>query len=160
MPGQIKREIDAIIAQRSKGSATLALCIKTKLILKGLDPDRYTRRQRRDDPFLLAKVRELAGSLESGCLMETRERHAATEAGVTKTTPRNNGSGMKIPAGSGTSPESVLEVIPCASADPSVVVFFCSAQHSLDKLSRSFHAAFPRSGHVRRWHHGGEIVSG
>jgi len=65
MPGQIKREIDAIIAQRSKGSSTLALCIKTKLILKGLDPDRYSETTP-DDPFLLAKVRELAESLKVG----------------------------------------------------------------------------------------------
>ena len=51
---------------------------------------------------------------------------------------------MKIVIGSGTSSESVLEDLR-ASTDPSVVVFFCSAQHSIEKLSRSFHAAFPRA---------------
>ena len=62
MPGQTKRLLDAIIAQRSQGNETIALALKTKLILKGLNPDRFTAATE-DDPAVLAKVRAIAQSL-------------------------------------------------------------------------------------------------
>lgn len=42
MAGEIKRMIDTIIEQRAKGSKILAGVVKTKLILKGIDPKNYT----------------------------------------------------------------------------------------------------------------------
>jgi hypothetical protein len=60
--GQTKRLLDAIIAQRSQGNETIALAMKTKLILKGLNPDRFTATTA-DDPAVLAKVRAIAQSL-------------------------------------------------------------------------------------------------
>ena len=62
MPGQTKRLLDAIIAQRSQGNQTIALATKTKLILKGLNPDRFTATTE-DDPAVLAKARAIAQSL-------------------------------------------------------------------------------------------------
>ena len=62
MTGQTKRLLDAIIAQRSQGNETIALAMKTKLILKGLNPDRFTATTA-DDPAVLAKVRAIAQSL-------------------------------------------------------------------------------------------------
>jgi len=60
--GQTKRLLDAIIAQRSQGNVTIALALKTKLILKGLNPDRFTATSE-DDPVVMAKAREIAASL-------------------------------------------------------------------------------------------------
>lgn len=42
MAGEIKRMIDTIIEQRAKGSKILEGVVKTKLILKGVDPKNYT----------------------------------------------------------------------------------------------------------------------
>ncbi|MGV8118455.1 MAG: hypothetical protein AB2L14_01705 [Candidatus Xenobiia bacterium LiM19] len=41
MAGQIKKIIDTIISTRGKGDPTLISMIKTKLILKGIHPDKY-----------------------------------------------------------------------------------------------------------------------
>jgi len=62
MPGQIKRMIDTILEQRAKGSSTLLLTTKTKLILKGLNPDQFTSASP-DDETLIAKVRTIAAEL-------------------------------------------------------------------------------------------------
>jgi hypothetical protein len=59
MQGQTKRLLDAIIAQRSQGNETIALAMKTKLILKGLNPDRFSPTTE-DDPVVLMKVRDIA----------------------------------------------------------------------------------------------------
>jgi hypothetical protein len=59
MPGQIKRAIDSILEQRARGNPTLLLTTKTKLILKGLDPDRFDCTSS-DDENVLAQIRSVA----------------------------------------------------------------------------------------------------
>jgi hypothetical protein len=41
MAGKIRKMIDTIIAQRSHGDPTIAQTTQIKLIMKGVDPDRY-----------------------------------------------------------------------------------------------------------------------
>jgi len=43
MAGKIKELIDIIIAQRGKGDQKLISMLKTKLILKGIHPDKYNQ---------------------------------------------------------------------------------------------------------------------
>jgi hypothetical protein len=62
MPGQISVMINKIIEQRSKGNATLASTTKTKLLLKGIDPGKFTSGSP-DDPAVIAKLRTLADEL-------------------------------------------------------------------------------------------------
>jgi hypothetical protein len=62
MAGQIKRMIDSILQQRSKGNSTLLLTTKTKLILKGINPERFTATSP-DDEDVMARVRALAAEL-------------------------------------------------------------------------------------------------
>jgi len=62
MAGQIKHMLDAIVAQRSKGNSTLAMTTKTKLILKGINPDRFDGTSP-DDPAVIARVRAIAAEL-------------------------------------------------------------------------------------------------
>lgn len=62
MAGQVKAMIDQIVEQRSKGNAVLAMTTKTKLILKGFDPDKYDASSP-DDPALIARLRGLAAEL-------------------------------------------------------------------------------------------------
>ena len=59
MAGQIRHMLDAIIEQRAKGSPTVALTTKTKLVLKGINPDRFSDASD-DDPAIMAKVRAIA----------------------------------------------------------------------------------------------------
>jgi hypothetical protein len=62
MAGQIKQMLDAIIAQRSKGNAILAMTTRTKIVLKGVDPDRYGGSSP-DDPVAIARVKQIASEL-------------------------------------------------------------------------------------------------
>jgi len=62
MPRQIKPMIDTIIAQRSKGNPTIELTTKTKMILKGINPDRYTSTSE-DDPVVIGKLKKIAAEL-------------------------------------------------------------------------------------------------
>lgn len=59
MPGQIKVMIDRIIAERAKGNATLISTTKTKLLLKGIDPDKFGSGSL-DDPVIMGKLQTLA----------------------------------------------------------------------------------------------------
>ncbi len=54
--------IDSILDQRAKGNPTLRTTTKTKLILKGVDPDRYTAASP-DDDAVIAKLRSIAADL-------------------------------------------------------------------------------------------------
>ncbi len=51
--------IDEIIRARSKGNTTIATVTRTKLILKGIQPDRFTSLSE-DDPAIVAKLRTIA----------------------------------------------------------------------------------------------------
>ncbi len=59
MPGKIKGMIDRIIAERAKGNTTLINTTRTKLVLKGIDPDKFNA-QSADDPALMDKLQLLA----------------------------------------------------------------------------------------------------
>jgi len=59
MAGQVKQMIDSILDQRAKGNSTVVMTTTTKLILKGVDPSRYTAASA-DDAAVIAKVRAIA----------------------------------------------------------------------------------------------------
>jgi len=62
MPGQIKTMIDKIITVRAHGNPTLIITTKTKLMLKGIDPDKFGAGSE-DDPGIIDKLRRLAQEL-------------------------------------------------------------------------------------------------
>ena len=62
MAGQVRAMIDQIIAKRSNGNPVLASTTQTKLILKGIDPNKYDASSP-DDPQVIARLRELAAEL-------------------------------------------------------------------------------------------------
>ena len=59
MVGKIKAMLDDIIEQRSKGNPVLTITTKSKLLLKGIDYEKYTP-QSSDDPVIVAKVKQCA----------------------------------------------------------------------------------------------------
>lgn len=62
MPGKVKRMIDSIIEQRSRGDPILLKTTKTKLMLKGINPDKFTLKSE-DDPRILEKLNKLMKEL-------------------------------------------------------------------------------------------------
>jgi hypothetical protein len=57
--GKIKKIIDRIIADRAKGSELIRNTTRTKLILKGINPDKFTDASE-DSPDTLAKLQQIA----------------------------------------------------------------------------------------------------
>ena len=62
MAGKIKHLIDTIIERKSNGSDLIKLTLKTKFVIKGVDPDHYSEISP-DDPEILEKLKELAQEL-------------------------------------------------------------------------------------------------
>lgn len=62
MAGKTKKLIDAIIQQRSNGDPLIAEMTKTKMIMKGIDPNKYTS-STPDDPSVIEKLEKLAKEL-------------------------------------------------------------------------------------------------
>lgn len=54
--------IDTIITKRSNGSPTIASTTKTKIMLKGINPDRYTFASP-DDEAVIARLRSIASEM-------------------------------------------------------------------------------------------------
>ena len=62
MAGQIKKMLDQIISKRSNGNALVISTTKTKLVLKGLNPDQFTANSE-DNADIIKKVREVAAEM-------------------------------------------------------------------------------------------------
>ena len=60
--GRTKLLIDSIITQRSGGDPMLAKMLKTKFMLKGINPDAYSL-DTPDDPSIVRRLTDLAGKL-------------------------------------------------------------------------------------------------
>jgi hypothetical protein len=63
MAGKIKQMIDTIINQRTKDNPMLAGVIKSKLMLKGIDPGKFTATSD-DDPAIIAKLEAVLKELK------------------------------------------------------------------------------------------------
>jgi hypothetical protein len=59
MASKAKRQIEQIIAGVSKGNPTLKSVTITRLILRGLNPDKFTDSSV-DDPVILEKIKKFA----------------------------------------------------------------------------------------------------
>ncbi len=63
MAGRIKQLIDHIISQRAQNNPMLERVIKTKLILKGINPSKYTP-ESNDDPAIIEKLEKMMNDLK------------------------------------------------------------------------------------------------
>lgn len=62
MAGKIKSICDTIIQKRSAGSPVIEKLTKTKLVIKGVNPDNYTASSP-DDPEVINKLSQIAKEL-------------------------------------------------------------------------------------------------
>ncbi|MBD3330218.1 hypothetical protein GF354_01660 [Candidatus Peregrinibacteria bacterium] len=58
MAGKIHKLINSIVESRSDGNNAIANCIRTKLILKGIDPFKYDENSE-DDEEIIAQLKDL-----------------------------------------------------------------------------------------------------
>ncbi len=63
MAGKIKKMIDSIIEQRAQDNPMLVRVIKTKLMLKGIDPAKFTVTSD-DDPAIIEKLEAVMKELK------------------------------------------------------------------------------------------------
>ncbi len=59
MAGQIRKTIDRIISEKSRGNSVIASSIRTKMILKGISVDKFNMNSP-DDPEILKKLQLVA----------------------------------------------------------------------------------------------------
>jgi hypothetical protein len=59
MAGKINRMINSIIEQKSRGNPTLAMTTRTKLIIKGVNPAKFTQTSP-DDELVIQKLFQIA----------------------------------------------------------------------------------------------------
>lgn len=59
MAGQIRKTIDRIIDEKSRGNQIIASSIRTKMILKGISVDKYNASSP-DDPEVMQKLKAVA----------------------------------------------------------------------------------------------------
>ena len=62
MAGEIKQMIDRIIEQRSQGNPALVSSTRIKLVMKGINPDKFDQ-DSANDPVILAKLETLVQEL-------------------------------------------------------------------------------------------------
>jgi hypothetical protein len=62
MTGKIKKMIDSLIEIRAQGNQSLVATTRTKLLLKGIDPGKYTEATE-DNPEIIAKIKSIAGEM-------------------------------------------------------------------------------------------------
>lgn len=62
MAGKIKKVIDRIIKERAKGNTILKSTTRTKIILKGIVPEKFSESSP-DDPEVLAKLKDIGREL-------------------------------------------------------------------------------------------------
>jgi hypothetical protein len=62
MAGQLKSMIERVVQERAKGSPTLAVTTRAKLLLKGIPVNDFTDKSA-DDPAMIQRVRVAAGEM-------------------------------------------------------------------------------------------------
>lgn len=149
MAGKIRLMIDSIITQTAANNPMLERVIKTKMILKGINPAKFTA-DSDDDPAIIAKLKSMKLSLGTGAAKNDKPAALKSVEGKIKTA------------------FSVLpETIDCvkdlrtklSGLDPAMVLFFASTSHAPETVSRYMKEAFPKA-QVFGCSTAGEITSG
>jgi hypothetical protein len=163
MAGKIKEMIDSVIAQRAMGNPMLEKIIKTKLILKGINPNKYTL-QSDDDPLILEKIEKMMVELGpvSAASAATAAPQAAKPAPAAAAPARKSDSKDIITAYS--SKETIEDVVRDISQqigffDSKLLLFFASSKFAPDDISLKMQETFPFSS-VLGCSTSGEIVTG
>lgn len=62
MAGKIKQLIDTLIEKRAQGNPSIASTTRTKLLLKGIDSNKFNEKSE-DDPAIIASIIKIADEM-------------------------------------------------------------------------------------------------
>jgi hypothetical protein len=170
MAGKIRQMIDTIMDRKAKDNPMMERVIKAKMILKGINPAKYTD-QSEDNLAVIAQLESMMDSL--GAAAGSSPAPTAPAAPVDKAAGGETGrpapsrapksAGAKIKAAFSTNaftPACIGEIRnQLADVEPALVIFFSSTKHAPAVVSRQMQAAFPKA-QVFGCSTAGEIVSG
>jgi hypothetical protein len=169
MAGKIRQLIDLIIDRKAKDNPMMERVIKAKMILKGINPAKYTD-QSEDVPAVIA---QLEGMMDSFGAAGPSAAPAAA-AGASARTSAGAASPSSAPAGQRSAnariktafssnpftPACIGEIrAQLAAVEPALVVFFASTKHAPAVISRQMQSAFPKA-QVFGCSTAGEIATG
>jgi hypothetical protein len=168
MAGKIRQMIDSVIAQRAMGNPMLEKIIKTKLILKGVNPNKYTL-QSDDDPLVLEKIERMLTELgQLSSAPANSPPPAIGKPAEVVATPASTPSVKKADATdiitAYSTKDTIDEVVKDISQqigffDTKLLLFFASSKFAPDDMSLKMQETFPFSS-VFGCSTSGEIVSG
>ncbi|MDS0526262.1 FIST C-terminal domain-containing protein [Clostridium sp. SHJSY1] len=141
MPGKVKEMIEEIIEERSKGNPAIREMTKAKLILKGLNPNKFNKYSY-DDPKIIEKLWNIKREL-----IETnaKENNLNIKTAFSKKT---------------TEEESILDIKKqFENSDKDLIVFFASSNFNQENLSYLMKETFSES-IIIGCSTAGEIISG
>ncbi|MEL7654582.1 MAG: FIST N-terminal domain-containing protein, partial [Bacillota bacterium] len=127
MAGKIKKMIDPMIQERSQGNPAIAEMTKAKLILKGLNPDKYDSNSE-DDPILIKRLQTIDTHIDKAYADGTRNNIKS------------------IYSNKSSEGEAVLDIkkqLGCFGVK--LIIFFASSRYDQDKISFLMQDAFKDS---------------
>jgi len=145
MAGKVLQMIEFVLKQRAAGNPMLEKIIKTKMILKGINPSKYTA-ESEDDPEVLEQLEGM--SMELGYLC----REAAVSDSDDNDTSSISNSARKTQKmdilSACSSKDTIDEIVKEISSqfvlfDTKLLIFFASSKFAPEEISKKMQAAFP-----------------
>jgi hypothetical protein len=165
MAGKIKEMIDFVLKQRAAGNPMLEKIIKTKMILKGINPSRYTL-ESDDDPAVLQQLEGMSMELGYLCREASLPEIGADSDDSSASATGNPAKRIqKMDIISACSTKGTVDEITkdlseqLVLFDTKLLLFFASSKFPPDEISRKMQEAFP-SAQVFGCSTAGEIVTG
>lgn len=164
MAGKIREMIDFVLKQRAAGNSMLEKIIKTKMILKGINPGKYTA-ESEDDPEVLQQLEGM--SMELGYLcreaLETGEEADSEADALSLDYLSKKANRLDIITAYSTK-DTVDAVVKEISDqfvlfDTKLVLFFASTKFAPEEISKKMQDAFPTA-QVFGCSTAGEITTG
>jgi len=145
MAGKIREKIDSVFAQRAMGNPMLEKIIKTKMILKGVNPAKYTL-QSDDDPSVLEKLDSML--MELGSLTTDSKATATVDVSTIIRAPKKSGkTDIKTACSTKDTIDEIVNDIneQFGFFDTKLLLFFSSSKFAPDEISKKMQDAYPFS---------------
>jgi hypothetical protein len=149
MAGKIREMIDYVLRQRAAGNPMLEKIIKTKMILKGINPNRFTL-QSDDDPAVLEQLEGMSMELGYLCREASFSESGESSAGSDTATGGNTAKKIqRMDIISACSTKTTVDEIAkdigeqLILFDTKLLLFFASSKFAPEEISRKMQGAFP-----------------
>ncbi|MFA7403886.1 MAG: FIST N-terminal domain-containing protein [Pelobacteraceae bacterium] len=147
MAGKVREMIDFVLRQRAAGNPMLEKIIKTKMILKGINPGKFTH-QSDDDPEVLQQLEGMAMELGYLC-REASAPEAGDSDATSAAAPEKKIQRMDIISAHSTK-DTIDEITKdlreqLVLFDAKLLLFFASSKFAPDEISRKMQDSFPSS---------------